>query len=449
MFSNAIKSALLFAVIGYSSVACADNPMKSVFDGIMTNSSDARSFSTQTRWGATGGGVTVRIPSTRPRIISVVPPRASASCGGADFFLGSFSLINKDQLVQVMRGIANGAATYAFNLGMAAVCATCATFLNDLAAKLNNFNKQMQDSCSASYNMLSSGQAGLPGLQDATQKTLWAPTISMLGLADDAAEVTAQNKNAVSELATSKPDAVKAMQRNVTWDLIKKLEVQNWTVDGLASATGATTVSWQEILMSLIGTVVFTYDATAKDLKPNRYSVGTKLSDLVEGNDSVKFLTCEDGMSSDKCLNVVEKTVSGWQGLHNILLSKLLDIQPKLRNKVALTPDEKGFVAFLGTQWVDSLQRHDTGEIQSSLSAAAYAISTQIVGGTLENMAIEFQKFVGPLALPLEDQMWKDEFAKSLQVVIKQSQDLQSNGYQSVTRELNAGQLADRLRGQK
>lgn len=121
---------LLLLVFGLcSQPAMADNPMKTIFSDMMTNSTQPTTFSTAKRFGATGGGFVARVPKITPNVISVVPPKVNVGCGGVDFFTGSFSIINKDQMVQVMRGIANGAATYAFQVGMQAVCATCMSTL--------------------------------------------------------------------------------------------------------------------------------------------------------------------------------------------------------------------------------------------------------------------------------------------------------------------------------
>nr|QTX14752.1 Pilus assembly protein [Klebsiella pneumoniae] len=47
-------------------------------------------------------------------LVNVSFPKASVGCNGIDIFLGSFSMINGDQLVQIGRGIAQGSAVYAF-----------------------------------------------------------------------------------------------------------------------------------------------------------------------------------------------------------------------------------------------------------------------------------------------------------------------------------------------
>ncbi|MCV5887813.1 conjugal transfer protein TraH, partial [Escherichia coli] len=57
--------------------------------------------------------------------------------------------------VQVARGIAQGAAIYAFNVAVSAICADCAATINDIQNKLQALNKFAKDSCNATYSFLS------------------------------------------------------------------------------------------------------------------------------------------------------------------------------------------------------------------------------------------------------------------------------------------------------
>ena len=96
--------------------AGADNAMRNIFNGMMTTTSPA-SFETATRTGVVGGSFSYRTTNVNTNLVSMSFPKASVGCNGIDVFLGSFSMINGDQLVQVARGIAQGAAIYAFNVG--------------------------------------------------------------------------------------------------------------------------------------------------------------------------------------------------------------------------------------------------------------------------------------------------------------------------------------------
>ncbi|HHR3911079.1 TPA: conjugal transfer protein TraH [Salmonella enterica] len=412
--SKFMRALVVSLTVGYVGIVSAGNPMKDVFDGVMTNSTDAGSFSTKNRWGASGGGISIRVPNVRPKIIAVVPPRVAASCGGMDFFLGSFSIINKDQLVQVMRGIANGAATYAFNLGMSAVCATCATYLNSLADKLNSMNQHLQDSCSASYNALASGSLGLPGMAQAAENSLWKPKAVELGQFSDAGSATASSTSAIEALGKGNPAAVKEQERNVLWSLMTKQQVNNWTIGTFTATSGTQSVSWQEMMMSLIGTVVFRFDANAHgtgnaDLVPTPYSTGTTIKDLIKPESStVKFLTCSDGAASAKCLDVQTKTINNWSGLEDSIYSKLLEIQPKLRARSGITEEDKKFLAFIGTDYISVLESNDTSELPDVLRALSQELAAQIVGGVVEGLAKEFSRTLNT-SMENMDQAFRDE----------------------------------------
>lgn len=85
--------------------ANADNAMRNIFNGMMTSTSPA-TFSTATRTGIVGGSMSYRTTNVNTNLVSMSFPKASVGCNGIDVFLGSFSMINGDQLVQVARGIA-------------------------------------------------------------------------------------------------------------------------------------------------------------------------------------------------------------------------------------------------------------------------------------------------------------------------------------------------------
>ena len=65
-----------------------------------------------------GGSVVVRNRIATPTIVSFNPPKFAAGCGGIDMFLGSFSFINADQFVNMLRAIASNAISYAFSLAL-------------------------------------------------------------------------------------------------------------------------------------------------------------------------------------------------------------------------------------------------------------------------------------------------------------------------------------------
>ena len=62
----------------------------------------------------TGGSLYMRTPVRNYQLASIAPPSFTAGCGGIDLFAGSFSFINKEQFVALLRNIGNNAIGAAF-----------------------------------------------------------------------------------------------------------------------------------------------------------------------------------------------------------------------------------------------------------------------------------------------------------------------------------------------
>lgn len=130
------------------------------------------------------------------------------------------------------------------------------------------------------------------------ENSLWKPKVAESGLFSDMGSVTASSTSAIESLGRANPAVVKEQERNVLWTLMTKQQVNNWTIGTFTATSGTQSVSWQEMMMSPIGTIVFRFDANAHgtgnaDLVPTPYSTGTTIKDLIKPESStVKFLTC-------------------------------------------------------------------------------------------------------------------------------------------------------------
>ena len=99
---------------GQASAASLDDTLGGVFDNVMSNTTDAGRYDTMRRGVITGGRFSARTKITRANLMYFDPPSMSAGCGGIDLFGGSFSFINKDQLIQLARATAQNAVGLLF-----------------------------------------------------------------------------------------------------------------------------------------------------------------------------------------------------------------------------------------------------------------------------------------------------------------------------------------------
>ncbi|KJV72912.1 conjugative relaxosome accessory transposon family protein [Orientia tsutsugamushi str. TA716] len=68
------------------------------------------------------------------------------SCSGIDAYLGSFSVISGEELVQLMKNIGSQAKVYAFSLGLKTFAPQIENALKDLrnlAMEMNQFAKEI------------------------------------------------------------------------------------------------------------------------------------------------------------------------------------------------------------------------------------------------------------------------------------------------------------------
>jgi conjugative transfer pilus assembly protein TraH len=115
--------------------------------GTLTNATSPTAHLGQRRGVITGGSLVTRNRIMSTNLVSVVPPSFSAGCGGIDLYGGSFSFINLNQFVTLMRSVAANAAGYAFQLAINAMCPDCGNVMSDLQKKIQQMNQLFSNSC--------------------------------------------------------------------------------------------------------------------------------------------------------------------------------------------------------------------------------------------------------------------------------------------------------------
>lgn len=149
----------LFVSIGAATPAHASD-IKDLFDSFSSGQAGAYKASNGTH--LYGGNITARIHQPQSRdVVGFSPPSLKAGCGGIDFYAGSFSMISGDEVVQMARGIAQGAAPYFFKLAVSSICSNCSAAMEDLENRLAELNQFARTSCESFYDRLdeSAGQS--------------------------------------------------------------------------------------------------------------------------------------------------------------------------------------------------------------------------------------------------------------------------------------------------
>ena len=313
----------------------------------LTNYTGPATFQTAERGVLAGGGVYSRVPIMTERLASLVPPSFEAGCGGIDFFAGSFSFINADQFVALMKATAANAAGYAFQLAMSSMCETCMAAIETLQKKVQELNQYFGNSCQLAQGIVNDTAAAM-GFQRGSSASL-INTAS--GVADVFGSWTnSDGENPEVKAANADPDAYAArVQGNLVWRELQRHGVANWFLGGDNALL--------EVAMNITGTVIVGELKESPDggqapelirivPNPDLFRV------LVEGGE-VTIRGCGNGYDADECTELVDKTVevTGYQPrLRQLLLGDGVDpglIQRVIDNDNGVTTEQESLLAVL------------------------------------------------------------------------------------------------------
>ena len=321
-----LRTALLcLAVLSLLPIPAARADLQEMMDEqftALTNYTGPASFQTTRRAALTGGNVYARVPIMTERLLSLVPPSLDAGCSGIDFFAGSFSFINADQFVALMKATAANAAGYAFQLAMSAMCETCMAAIETLQKKVQELNQYFGNSCQLAQGIVNDTAAAM-GFQRGS-------SASLINTASGVADVfgswtSADGEKPEVKAANADPDAYAArVQGNLVWRELQRHAVANWFLGGDNALL--------EVAMNITGTVVVGELQESPDggqapelirivPNPDLFRV------LVEGGE-VTIRGCGNGYDADECTELVDKTVevTGYQPrLRQLLLGDGVD----------------------------------------------------------------------------------------------------------------------------
>lgn len=219
----------------------------------------ARNFEAQGRSYFVGGGARLNTPVKQINLLDFESPSIKAGCGGIDLYMGSFSYINKEELNQLARAIAQNAVGYAFHLALSTMCPSCKEIIDQLKATIDKINQMLNDSCRMAQVLVNSGAQGLGAMsENGCIKNDW-----LLGGATDTSSAkyncqydstSFQNmwnnyKNKYNNTDASDDEKTAQEQSpfgNLTWDILNKVS----TIDSYDYTT------FKGFFLSAYGTLV-------------------------------------------------------------------------------------------------------------------------------------------------------------------------------------------------
>lgn len=333
---------LLMLITVHSPVYSAgvDSSLGDFFNGLSysENVTNPSAFKGQSADYYTGGNLFVRTPIRDVQLMSMQVPKMSIGCGGIDMFMGGFSHINSDALVQQGKAIIANATPFAVDLALQTWAPQIKQIKENLTAISDKFLNLSVNSCEAAQASVSAlASFADVGSQQyicntmGTQNNAFADWVSGQQECGAGGQATAQLAKAKNDPVLK--DMVKS-SHNIVWAAIRKNSL-------LSSNT-----KLAEFVMSISGTYI--YDA---DGKPTHYgSLLTNNQNIINSlllGGKAKSYEC-DSTDETGCLSpsTTDITISSTAGLQYRVVKILEGITNKLLNDLVLTNQEEDFLEY-------------------------------------------------------------------------------------------------------
>jgi conjugative transfer pilus assembly protein TraH len=306
--------------------------------GGAANVSNPGAYKDQTAGYYTGGNLFARTQVHTSQLATIQMPDYRAGCGGIDMFMGAFSHISSENLIQALKAIGSNVGSYALLLAietMSPQIKNILTELNDLAQKINQSNI---NSCEIAATTLGAVWPKSDAAQGQLCKMIGSDH-KYGGFSDYAAArqgCGADGKREGVLQAGSADPRFKSMlgtEFNLAWKAIQ----ENAFLRGNRALA--------EFFMSLSGTILSHKNAEGAYTLQTKVSLADKealLSAILYGGE-VSIYRCRD---PEKCLQVLEAplVIDRAHSLVAQVREVLLSIQSKIYDDLPLSEAEIAFL---------------------------------------------------------------------------------------------------------
>ncbi|UCM85587.1 MAG: conjugal transfer protein TraH [Rickettsia endosymbiont of Culicoides impunctatus] len=252
-----------------------------VFQGMSTNVTKPGYYQDQAAGYYAAGGLSMRTSKTSFNPISMTPPSLTMSCNGIDSYLGSFSIISGDELVQLMKNIGSQSKPYAFSLGMKTFAPQIENSLKDLRNLAMEMNQFAKGDCEMTKAIFASILPKDSAMRESVCKDMQAQSGMDYFAAGKRCRNDLEQKQALQQAQNKDPE----------------LMLEDYNIFIKAAEKAGIPVDMRSSIMSMTGTIVvknknvYFFDSLAKDEK----SWITHL----KGGESASIYACDNS----SCLN--------------------------------------------------------------------------------------------------------------------------------------------------
>ena len=347
---NKILTAALAMTITGTATANIQQQVNAMFNS-MVNVTAPGAYETATAGVITGGNIALRNRISTVSLVHFTPPSAKGGCGGINMYMGSFSFINAEEFIGLMRNIASNAAgvasAFAFNMALEAIDSQTSGVITKLRDGMQAMNEAMLNSCQIASGIVTESAKALQenrDLSSAVKGVASNVASDFFGSKRVSGESPAQRiyENGAADLC--------ADMGNILWCAMQKSQFNSQYLYG--SQENA------EFMMSLTGSYLVSYATDSEGGKNFTTSPIVPLDDatleiFVEGTtEPITVYSCDED-----CLNPSTQTISGIDGLAKKIIESVRasNLFERIQAGDELTTAEKQSNAWLFSSRIGSL----------------------------------------------------------------------------------------------
>lgn len=385
--------------------------------GAMGNYTQPGAFKGQTFNTYAGGSFHLRSPNKVYQLAAMQFPTSKAGCGGIDVFGGSFSHISATEFKNMLRNISSALPGIAYQIALEAVSPLLGGLTKWAKGLETWINNARINSCETAKAVASSA-AESTGF---SSQEACADLAIVLGLETDR---DAGRRRCATDRASILATARASTDPNIR---NKAPFVGNYTWRALQHAGTALDDQERELIMSMIGTVVFYSDEAGRDPKPVAPTVTSirhllyGQADAANGNVTMHLLKCNNYTACDEVsIDTAYTHTPFTKKVEDLMVS----IVQKIRSRQPI-PNPSAEVGFVNQTTEPVYRMLSLGSTipGSSLADIMIAQYRDVIAADYAHVFLEKNVRVGMAALDKDYNLDKDQRTR-VDVIRRRAQDL-------------------------
>ena len=373
----------LCLVLSFSVSANVNHSLGGFFDelGYHANVSNPSAFKGQSANYYNGGSLFVRTKIQNAQLATMTVPSIKAGCNGIDAFMGGFSHISSDQLVQFGKSVVANATPFAVDLALQTWAPQIKQIRDNLQSIADKWVNQSINSCETAQAAVGGlASFALPQAKQhvcatmGTQNNAFADWVAAKQECGVGGRTPSQLVNARN---TPELEDITKTSHNIVWSAIMKNSF-------LSSDT-----ELAEFLMTLSGTYV--YNANGQPTYyPSLLDGNNNLVDALLNGGTISGYDC-DNTAAKACLSLRRKntSISSGSAMQSKIYALLNEMNQSLMNDRPLTQKHTAFLEYTDIPMLSFLKEYAQGEgtvSTSLLDKYARVIAINLLSKYLNNM---------------------------------------------------------------